>query len=158
MLKLYTDRTNFNNTEILYDNGAVFQVHTSRLKLDDTDKSFMMKYDNAKIIGENERLGIPIQTNYGITHINSLSTGLKTLLNLRHMNALPQYRAIDITEAGENILLDIFKQATELKVPVILEHTDIPKFTPLQIKVDDGEIVTDASRLQEIIWSKKEIG
>jgi len=60
MLKLYTDRTSFKNPEILYDNDAVFEVHTSRLQLSETDKEFMMKYDEAKIIGESERLGIPV--------------------------------------------------------------------------------------------------
>jgi hypothetical protein len=154
MLRLYTDRASFKNSEILYDNDAVFEVHTSRLKLSETDKEFMMKYDEAKIIGENERLGIPVQTRYGVTHINNLSTGLKTLLNLRHMRTLPQYKAIDITEAGENVLLDIFEQATALDVPVILGHTFIPKFKHLQIQVDDGEIVTDESSLQQIIWTK----
>ena len=156
MLKLYTDRTSFKNTEVLYDNDAVFEVHTSRLQLDEVDKEFMMKYDEAKIIGENERLGIPVQTRYGVTHINNLSTGLKTLLNLRHMGTLPQYKAIDITEAGENVLLDIFEQAIALGISVILGHTYIPKFTHIQIQVDDGEIVTDESSLQQIIWTKGE--
>jgi len=157
MLKLYTDRASFKNNEILYDNDAVFEVHTSRLQLDEADKELMMKYDDAQIIGENERLGIPVQTRYGVTHINNLSTGLKTLLNLRHMKTLPQYKAIDITEAGENVLLDIFEHATELGVPVILGHTYIPKFTHLQVQVDDGEVVADESSLQQIIWTKGDV-
>jgi len=154
MLKLYTDRSSFKNSEILYDNDAVFEVHTSRLQLCEADKDFMMKYDGAKIIGENERLGIPVQTRYGVTHVNNRSTGLKTLLNLRHMKTLPQYKAIDITEAGENVLLDIFEQATALGIPVILGHTYIPKFTHLQIQVDDEYVVADESSLQQIIWTK----
>ena len=83
MLKLYTDRTSFKNSEVLYDNDAVFEVHTSRMQLSEADKEFMMKYDVAKIIGNNERFGLPIQTRYGVTHIGNLSTSLKTLLNLR---------------------------------------------------------------------------
>ena len=154
MLKLYTDRSSFKNSEILYNNDAVFEVHTSRLQLCEVDKEFMAKYDGAEIIGENERLGIPVQTRYGVTHINNLSTGLKTLLNLRHMKTLPQYKAIDITEAGENVLLDIFEQAAESGIPVILGHTYIPKFTHLQIQVDDGDVVADESSLQQIIWTK----
>ena len=43
MLKLYTDRATFKDTEVLFDNDAVFEVHTSRLPLDDTDKELMMK-------------------------------------------------------------------------------------------------------------------
>ena len=156
MLKLYTDRSAFKDTEVLFDNDAVFEVHTSRLPLDDVDKELMLKYDGAKIIGENERFGSPVHTRYGTTHINRLSTGLKTLLNLRHIQSLSQYKAIDITEAGENVLLDIFMQATKLDIPVILGHTDIPKFDSLQIQVDGGEIVTDVSRLQQIMWSKEE--
>jgi len=157
MLKLYTDSTSFNKSEILYDNDAVFEVHTSRLQLDEADKELMMKYDEAKIIGENERFGTPVQTRYGVTHINNLSTGLKTLLNLRHMQTFPQYKAIDITEAGENVLLDIFEQATHMGIPVILGHTYIPKFSHLQIQVDDGEIISDESSLQQIIWTKGDV-
>jgi len=157
MLKLYTNRLLFKNTEILCDNDAVFEVHTGRSQLDDIDKEMMMKYDGAIVIGENELFGITVQTRYGITHINNLSTGLKTLLNLRHMRALSQYKAIDITEAGENVLLDIFKQAMKLDIPVILGHTDIPKFSTIQVLVDDKEIATDASHLQQIMWSKEEV-
>ena len=156
MLKLYTDRSSFKNSEILYDNDAVFEVHTSRMQLNEIDKEFMMKYDGVKIVGENERLGLPIQTRYGITHISNLSTSLKTLLNLRHMQAMPQYKAIDVTSAGRNVLVDIFECAMELNVPIIFGHTDIPVFTPIQIQVDNGEVVTNVSRLQEIIWSKGE--
>jgi len=156
MLKLYTDRAPFKNSEVIYDNDAVFEVYTSRLQLDEVDRELMMKYDGAKIIGENERLGIPVQTRYGVTHINNLSTGLKTLLNLRHMHTLLQYKAIDITEAGENVLLDIFEHATVLGIPVILGHSYIPKFSHLQIQVNDGEVVTDESSLQQIIWTKED--
>lgn len=154
MLKLYTDKKSFKSTEILSDNDAVFEVYTSRSQIDAVDKEYMMKYDGARIIGENERFGLPIQTRYGITHISNLSTSLKTLLNLRHMQEMPQYKAIDVTSAGENVLIDIFKSAMELNVPIILGHTDIPVFTPIQIQVDNGEVVTDASRLQEIIWTR----
>ena len=156
MLKLYTDRTSFKNSEVLYDNDAVFEVHTSRLQLCEVDKELMMKYDGAKIIGENERLGTPVETRYGVTHINNLSTSLKTLLNLRHMQAMPQYTVVDITLAGGNVLMDIFENAIRLDIPVILGHTDIPEFAPVQILVDNEEVVTNVSRLQEIIWSKGE--
>ena len=154
MLKLYTDRTSFKNSEILYDNDAVFEVHTSRLQLCEVDKELMMKYDGARIIGENERFGLPIQTRYGITHISNLSTSLKTLLNLRHMKAMPQYKAIDITTAGGNVLMDIFENAIRLNIPVILGHTNIPEFAPMQILVDNAEVVMSVSQLQETIWSK----
>jgi len=156
MLKLYTDRKSFKSNEILSDNDAVFDVHTSRSQLNEVDKELMMKYDGARVIGENEYFGLTIQTRYGITHIGNLSTSLKTMLNLRHMKAMPQYMAIDVTSAGGNVLMDIFQSAMELNVPIILGHTDIPVFTPIQMQVDNGEVVTDVSRLQEIIWSKGE--
>jgi hypothetical protein len=70
------------------------------------------------------------------------------------MQEMPQYKAIDVTSTGENVLIDIFKSAMELNVTVILGHTDIPEFAPVQILVDDDEVVTSASRLQEIIWSR----
>ena len=69
---------------------------------------------------------------------------------------MPQYKVVDVTSAGGNVLIDIFENAVRLNVPVILGHTDIPEFTPIQIQVDNGEVVTNVSRLQEIIWSKGE--
>ena len=72
------------------------------------------------------------------------------------MQEMPQYKAIDATSAGGNVLPDIFESAAELNVPIILGHTDIPAFTPIQMQVDNREVVTDVSRLQEIIWSKGE--
>ena len=69
---------------------------------------------------------------------------------------MPQYKVVDVTSAGGNVLIDIFENAIRLNVSVILGHTDIPEFNPIQIQVDNGEVVTNVSRLQEIIWSKGE--
>jgi len=118
------------------------------------DRDLMWKYDRAVIIGENKIHGPSIETPYGIAHIGYLSTGLKTLLNLRHIKSMPQYVAIDITEAGENIILNIFKEAIALDVPIILGHTDIPDFSPISILVDDNKIVNRVSQLEKTIWSK----
>jgi len=141
MLNLYTDRSRHNPNEILYNNDAVFEAYTSRLALSEEDHALMQKYDGAVVTGQNAMLGAPIRTRYGDANISNLSTGLKTLLNLRHMPSLAKYKVIDITEAGGNILLDIFEQATEMGIPVILRHADLPEFEGRRIMVDNKDVV-----------------
>ena len=155
MLKLYTDDSKFDIDKILYSNDAVFDAHTCWMNLDKSDQDLMQKYDKASIIDDNKMFGASIQTPYGITRVTELSTGLKTLLNLRHMKKMSQYVAIDVTEAGENVLLDIFEEAVKSGISVILRHTDIPDFRPLSIMVDDIEVVNDVDRLKQIMWLKE---
>ena len=155
MLKLYTDDTKFDIDKILYGNDAVFDAHTCWMSFDKSDQDLMQKYDRASIIDDNKKYGASIQTPYGIASVTELSTGLKTLLNLRYMKKMSQYVAIDITEAGENVLLDIFEEAVKSGISVILRHTDIPDFKPLSIMVDDNEVVYEVDRLKQIMWSKE---
>jgi len=141
MLRLYTDGSKFSDEEVLYNNDAVFTAYTSEMDFCCVDREFMLKYDGAQVIGKNALFGLLVKTRYDGTYIANLSTGLKTLLNLRHMKEMPQYVTIDITEAGENILLDIFEQVANLDIPVILRHANIPYFKGISILVDDEEIM-----------------
>jgi len=120
-----------------------------------TDHMLMMKYDGARITGKNELHGWTVDTRYGGAYITNLSTGLKTLLNLRYIKEMPQYAAIDITEAGENILIDIFEHAVTQDVPVILRHADLPEFSGKKILVDDQTIATSKLELASLIRAKE---
>ena len=156
MLFLYTDYSKFDESQVMFNNDAVFNAHTKKMNFDNEDYRLMQKYDGAQIKGDHDAFGKLIQTKYGATHIGNLSTGLKTLLNLRHIKNLAQrYIAVDITEAGENILPDIFKTAAETGVPVILRHADLPDFEEISITVDDTELITNNIQLARLIRAKE---
>jgi len=153
MLKLYTDKSKFAPDDILEWNDGVFSKFTKSLDFTDTDKEFMWKYDGAKLTGGNNTMYGPlVQTRYGDAFAVNLSTGLKTLLNLLHMKEMSQpYKAIDITECGENILLDVFAKAVEMEIPVILQHAQLPVFDNFSVLVDEDKIVTNDMELSEEI-------
>ena len=157
MLRLYTCTNRFKTEEVLYGNDAVFDAFVSDKVFDALDCEFMMKYDGAKIIGDHKVHGRIVTTRYGNTLLTNISTGLKTLLNLRHMKDLPQYRIIDITEAGSNMLLDIFKEAMKINIPVILRHSSLPEFSNLPVLVDDSKLITTNLSLAAEIRVRREM-
>jgi len=153
MLKLYTDRSKFDKRRVLFNNDAVFNAYTHKKKFDKIDHALMLKYDGAVIVGKND-IATPVTTKYGFTDITKLSTGLKTLLNLRNMNALTQYDVIDITEAGKNVISDIFSYAEQMNIPVILSHADLPKLDGQSILVNDAKEVTEELELFQLILER----
>ena len=160
MLKLYTNKSKFGIDKVLYGNDGIFSDYIKSVDFNADEKylerDFMLKYDGAVILGNNAMFGPLMQTKYGVTHITNLSTGLKTLLNLMNFKEIElPYQAVDVTECGENILLDIFLQAERLDVPVILEHSQLPAFNGLQIMVDEAEIVSTKTQLAQIIRMKE---
>jgi len=138
---------------VLFNNDAVFDAYTHKKKFDDNDKALMLKYDGAVIVGDND-ITTPVTTKYGFTDITKLSTGLKTLLNLRNMSALTQYDAIDVTEAGKNVISDIFKYAEQMNIPIILCHVDLPKLHGQRILVDEIKEVSEELDLYRLILER----
>ena len=155
MLILYTDRSKFDKRRVLFNNDAVFDVYTHKKLFDDTDRAFMLKYDGAEIVGDND-ITAPVTTKYGFTDITKLSTGLKTLLNLRNMPAMTQYDAIDVTEAGKNVISDIFYYAEKMDIPVILCHADLPKLSGQRVLVDGVKEVSEELELHRLILERWE--
>lgn len=68
----------------------------------------LWKYDRAKITDYSTMM---MQTPYGSTFVDNLSTGLKTLLNIKYWLYVKKKTSfvVNITECGENVLEDIFK-------------------------------------------------
>jgi len=157
MLHLYSSYEKFAGDIVLYNNDTVFNVHTAYSDFDEKDLEFMKKYDDAELVDPKNKLEISVRTRYGITSIMNLSTGLKTLLNLRNMKNMNQYKALDITEAGPNVLIDIFNCADELEIPLILQHSTLPSFRYLMICVDDEKFIDSNLKLAQYLRNKEDM-
>lgn len=72
-------------------------------KLNSIDLEFMKHIDNAEYIGN----GL-IKTIFGVTEIQNLSSGCKTLILLNHQDELGNC-VINISECGQNALDFVFK-------------------------------------------------
>lgn len=78
MIRIYRDRSKFKEENILLDNEAFFNNNVSPKNLNKVSLRIMKDIDKADLIDSN--IGT-IQTPYGITGIDSLSTGCKTVIN-----------------------------------------------------------------------------
>ena len=79
MVRLYTSGKYFKDNEIIIDNDSFFNNNVSAKSLSENSIKVMEEVDHAKLLDQN--IG-KIETPYGITGIQDLSTGCKTILNL----------------------------------------------------------------------------
>lgn len=103
------------------DTEFLSRIHYSML--DNTDKELMAKIDHAAYIE-----GEIIRTPFGSTTIYELSTGCKTVINLRHIiqdEVRVKSTVIRVTACGQNALEEAFKIADNTEAMLLLEHTDI---------------------------------
>jgi len=155
MLSLYTTQNFFDENDIIGNNDIFFDFHTQYLVSSDDEE---LKYDGAVILGKSED-SILIKTKFGNdnAYMTNLSTGVKTLLNLKYLrdDNIAQHikgkKAVDITDCGSNVLLDVFRLAMEKGMPVILRHTSLPEFNDISINVNNKKVVTNDSELFAIL-------
>lgn len=99
MITIYTNMQQSDDRFVL-NNDAYFNIITSTLPLDEADRKLIKRIDNAIVIDN-----VKIQSNYGIGNITDLSTGCKTVLNIKKN---PD-KIFCIDECGPNALTEIFK-------------------------------------------------
>ena len=69
-------------------------------------------------------------------------------LNEKALSFMRLYdKAVDVTECGANILMDIFIEAEQAKIPIILMHLDFPQFKNFEILVDNKLKIRSRSEL-----------
>lgn len=111
MIRIYRDRSKFKEENILLDNEAFFNNNVSPKDLNKASLRIMKDIDKADLIDSN--IGT-IQTPYGITSIDSLSTGCKTVINYiviaSNREIYKDVKAICATECGWNALEELFEQ------------------------------------------------
>lgn len=128
MVRIYTSLekidTSIKDLQSRYkiDNEALFRSHTLKESITKEDEEVMKKIDNAEIIEvsrENkDSKDLLIKTPYGVTTIENLSTGCKTVLNFLHLK--DNNIILDITECGWNALEELFKYYEDKKSSIIL--------------------------------------
>jgi hypothetical protein len=107
-------------------NDAVFnsRANDEGYTLDAVDEKYALEFDRAEKI---EGIG-RIKTPFGVTDIKHLSTGLKTLLNIRYyvrMGLTPV--VVELAECGVNILSSIFKEMNNQSVIGIMRNIELPE-------------------------------
>jgi len=155
MLRLYTNYDKFDEQKVLRFNDAFFDEKVRDGPFDKTATDYMAYYDEAFII-DYDTDPIKVKTKFGrSTDITNLSTGLKTLLNILYMKQHSNgYEAVEVTECGSNILMDIFREARDAKIPLVLKHLSFPQFKDFAVRVDDKKLVTNKSELSVYRYSQ----
>lgn len=151
MLKIITDIKKL-TMPLLIDNEAFFSENTKYQK-DEEYSATEMKYMK-EIDGISIKKGNYIKTKFGETSLDSISTGLKTLLNLCYLQKNDLKYAVNITECGPNVLKLIFTDF-DIDNELLLEHNNIPKFKGISLNVD-GTSYDSASELYEYLAGKGE--
>ena len=105
MIEIVTD-LKMCNDNILFDNEAYFFENVS-LEHDSKYEFVLEGIDNAKILDYDTGL---VQTPFGLTSFEQLSTGCKTVLNYLHLRKHgSRYSYLNITECGANALNVLFE-------------------------------------------------
>ena len=124
MIKLFTSVNYFKPEEIVIDNESFFYNIPSK-SLSNVSLQMMRYIDHAELI--DTRTG-KIETPYGITGIESLSTGCKTVLNAVYITENPEefptVRAINATECGWNAIEKLlgYIEVCNSDMSVVIEH------------------------------------
>lgn len=88
----------------------------------------------------------------GLITIESISTGLKTLLNIRWLKRqkLNNY-GINITECGPNVLDYVFEEVSDGSLLVLLNHWDILTCKDRYVEVNGKQRVKTMNNLFNIL-------
>lgn len=115
MITLYKEIKS--NTNFIDSVDLSFDKEIYSLNIADKDKYYMNVIDEAQYMGDGY-----INTPFGKTEIQNLSTGCKTLILLNHMRELNN-PVINIGECGKNVLDIIFDMDN---ISVYLDYCSIP--------------------------------
>lgn len=127
MIRIFTSRKLLGNRKVINDPDSFFSAHVSHHQFDENNEKVIEEIDGAKLIDCN--LGT-IKTPLGLTDINHLSSGCKTVLDYlyitRNNDKLKDF-ALNVTICGYNALESLFVQMDRLNdsdTILLLQHTD----------------------------------
>ena len=113
----------------------------------------MRKLEGVELVDKKSNL---FKSKDGVFPLNFISTGLKTLLIVRHLKKDNKKGiGVDITECGPNILDSLFEEITDGSIPVVLRHTDIFDLKDRIVSVNDTFPVRTMSNLFDRIMELK---
>lgn len=147
MIQLYTSKEKSSNIKWIQNIDPYFDNHFTANKLSQSDLNIMKKLEGIELIDKKVSL---FRSKDGILPLNYISTGLKTLLIVRHLKKdKTQNIGVDVTECGPNILDVLFEEVTDGSVPIILRHTDIFELKDRVISVNNTQPIRTMSNLFE---------
>lgn len=97
MIYIYTDKKNCSGW--IMQNDWYFNLYTSSREFTDEDRAVVWQIDHAKLSGDKR-----IETKYGTGTVRNLSSGCKTLLNVRKNPG----KVVNADECGKNVLDILF--------------------------------------------------
>lgn len=153
MIKLYTD-TKFapSNIKWVMVNDAFFDANISVKKLNKKDKELMNTIEGIRTLDNNYDAVI---SRTGIITINDISTGLKTLLNIRflkrNIERVNKPFGVNITECGKNVLDYVFEEVKDGSMFVLLSHFDVLGLKNRYIEVNGNKRVKTMDALFELL-------
>lgn len=156
MINVYTSRKLLGSRAIIDEVDDFFNARVSSKQFEEFNEAVMQKIDNAKVIdyetGE-------IKTAFGLTNINNLSSGCKTVLVYLYMKRHPdKYKdyVINVTGCGYNALESLFKQMDRLddsSTILLLLHTDgLRNCSKRKFLINGKHKVDEISEIVGIDW------
>ena len=145
MIRLYTAKEKCSKVRWVQNIDPYFNSHITVKSLTRGDLNVMKKLEGVELVDRGSGL---FKTKSGIIPLYYISTGLKTLLIIRHLKReRVQGVGVDITECGPNILDSLFEEITDGSVPVVLRHTDIFELKDRVVSVNESAPVRTMSTL-----------
>jgi len=113
----------------------------------------MQAIDKATIVNE---VTLEIRTPYGITSVDSLSTGCKTLLNIAYLQERikGQKAIVNIDECGNNTLDKIFNAVKGTNIYLFISHDTAAVNTKYKFYIN-GNKLKDEFEFTDIIWGEQ---
>lgn len=124
MINIYTDFDKFDKNELILDNDAFFYENVTSENFGDLEEQVIKQIDNAVMI--DKKIGT-VRTSRGVTSIENLSTGCKTVLNYIYIaKNESKIVAIDGSHCGYNALEVLFSVIEKIEYPIniIIMHKD----------------------------------
>ena len=137
MINISTDYSLENREKYLTLQNDYFSAVTLNEILDDIDRKIIKDIDDADV-SDNEK----INGKYGEASLRDISSGAKTVLNLRNMLKKNKECYIDITSCGDNaidVLVDLLKQYDDtFNINLLTCLKNYISYKPINIRVNNS--------------------
>lgn len=129
---------------------AWFDAFIDISDLDERCEEYIRKIDKAEIIDRNSWT---VRTQFGVTDISNLSTGLKTLLIIRVLKLKGESAVVCIDECGTNVKTLVLEEADNSNISLLAHYCGFDLGIEKEFLVDDKHHCRNTVELLERIYS-----
>lgn len=125
MIQIYTSTKAVEDLgkKVIKLNDATFERYIKAQTLDKTDLKLMKVIEDVEVIDTDIA---KCRGKFGYMNLNNISTGLKTILNIRYLLKHRKTNvSVDVTETGPNVLKYIFQLVDNTPIILILRHREV---------------------------------